>query len=289
MAHLRRHPESPYWYLRRRDLDTGRWTEQTTGLRADDAMQTRKAQRMAQAASKEEKQIGNHSPRNPAFRVWVPEFIQSHGSRKAAGTWKRMQIMWSAVKAFLASEGIMYPREVRYEHAQDYLRWRIATRVHERSVCRNTALAEMKFFSQILNESRRRDYIQSNPFTHLGFPREAPKVKPELSDEEIKTLLNAARTEPAWIGRAIRIATYTGCRFSECAIESSRIDIKNRTITIIDAKRDQADPRKLFTIPMPDELVPTFVEMQRNKETVTCRLSGDKNGRINKFFRKCGV
>jgi hypothetical protein len=287
MASIRRHARSPYWYLRKREPDGGKWTEQTTGLRADDPADTRKAQRLADAASIKEK--ATRGTDNPAFVVWVPAFIAAHGARKAAGTARRMVIVWQALRQFLASEGIIYPRQIRYAHGEKYIVWRKKTPLHGRAVGHNTALLEIKFLSQLLNEAVRREYVETNQLVHLGIARAPQKIKPELTDDQIRTLLERSRSEPKWLERCIWIATYTGCRFSECAIESSHVDIIHGTITLTDAKRQQTDPRKLFTVPLPIELLHIFAEMHRNVETVTCRLSQDKNGRINYFFRQCGV
>ena len=48
MASLRKYKRSPYWYLRYRDLETGRWCEEATKLRYDDPKETRDARRLAE-------------------------------------------------------------------------------------------------------------------------------------------------------------------------------------------------------------------------------------------------
>ena len=48
MASLRKYKRSPYWYLRYRDLETGRWCEEATKMRHDDPKETRDARRLAE-------------------------------------------------------------------------------------------------------------------------------------------------------------------------------------------------------------------------------------------------
>jgi len=201
-----------------------------------------------------------------------------------------MQISWQAVKLFLQGRGLVYPRQVKFEHAGEYLRWRQATILYRnRKVGHNTALRELKFFAHILSEAVKRGCCEANIFARLGIARQAAKEKRELNDEELQTLLAESRKQPKWLERCIWISTYTGCRFSECAIKREHVNLRNRTLTLVDAKRGDTDRRKYFTVPMDAPLRPLFEEMERNGESVTCRLTREKNARANYFFRQCGI
>ena len=57
MASLRKYKRSPYWYLRYRDFETGRWSEEATKLRHDDPKETRDARRLAEKYSVKEAQV----------------------------------------------------------------------------------------------------------------------------------------------------------------------------------------------------------------------------------------
>ena len=288
MASIRQHERSPFWYLRKRDLDTGGWVEKSTGLHIDSTADTRKAQRLAEKASVQERQITGLD--NTAFAHWVPQWIADHSAQRAANTGRSMQISWQAVRLFLQGRGIVHPRQVKYRHAAEYMRWRQQTILYRnRKVGHNTALRELKFFAHLLNEAVRREHCETNLLARLGIGREAAKEKPELTDSELRTLLTESRKEPKWLERSIWISAHTGCRFSECEIARENIDLRKKTITIIDAKRPDSDPRKRFTVPMAKELYPLFKEMLDNGESVTCRLTREKNARANYFFRRCGI
>lgn len=284
MAYLRPHKRSPFWYLKRRSLDTGHWGEKSTGLRIDSARDTRKAQRAADKASIEEKRVGSPGT-SPAFLAWVPPYMENHWTREG-GSRRRYQIAWQAVRRFLAEHDIAYPRQVRYEHAEAYLSWRRATAVHNKSVGRNTAILELNFLSQLLNEAKRRDFCESNPMIQLGLEREPAKEKRELTFSEITKLRKALKREPQWMRNVFEIALYTGCRFSEASIPVSEIDFRARTIRLRDSKRKDTDRRKFFTVPMAPGLRPLLLRIKQTGAATTCELSRDKNGRINYLFKK---
>ena len=284
MAYIRRHKRSPYWYLKKRNLDTGRWEEESTGLRTDCASDTRKAQRAAEKASVKEKQVGAPGT-SPAFRAWVPGYMATHW-RKESGSNVRYRAAWSAVRQFLDVHDITYPRQIRYEHAKRYIEWRKQTPVNGKSVGHNTALLELKFLTQLMNEAIRREFAESNPLENARIARVAPKEKREFTKQEVAKLRKAFTKQPEWMGTAFEISLWTGCRFGEAAIPFSQIDLKTNTILMRDSKRDENDPKKFFPVWIRPELRPMLRRLKKSGATVTCELSQDKNGRINKVIRR---
>ena len=283
MAYLRKLNRSPFWQLRKRDLDTGKWVEHSTGLRHDNPSDTRKAQRAAEKATAAERQLGT-TANNPAFNAWVPGYIATHWQRPESK--RRYATAWQTVKRFLTEQSVTYPRQIRYAHGDAFLRWRLASPVHGRAVGHNTALLEIKFLSQLVNEAIRREFCESNPIARLGVARKAAKVKPELTDEQIKLLRSKLSSEPEWMRVAFEISLYTGCRFSECEIPMENVNLETGSIRIRDSKRGDTDPRKYFTVPLHPSLRPTLEKLVASGADVTCSLSRDKNGRINYFIRE---
>ncbi len=283
MATIRQIPRSPFWQLRYRDTDTGQWREKSTGL-----TDARAAQRMADRATAVEKRLFAERIDRADFRAWVPGYLDSHWP-KGSQSRRRYTTAWQAIKPFLATQGIVYPRQLKYQHGQAYIEWRQAHPVHGRAVSRNTALLEVKFLAQLVNEAIRREFCESNPLSRLGVARTAPKLKPELTDAQITTLRTALAKQPEWMRIAFEISLYTGCRFSECEIPIANIDFAAGTIRLRDAKRNENDPRKYFTVPIHERLRPLLQSLQVQGRIVTVNLSRDFNGRINKFFRSAGV
>ena len=261
--------------------------EESTGLRADDPAATRKAQRLADKATIDERRVGGPNI-SPAFVSWVPGYIASHWP-KGSDSKRRYTTAWQALRMFLAAEGIIYPRQIKYAHGGAYIRWRLANPVHGRAVVHNTALLEVKFLSQLMNEAIRREFAESNPIARLGIARASQKEKPELTDADLSVIRKELRNQPEWMRTAFEIALYTGCRFSECSIPIENIDLAGGSIQLRDAKRKEGDPRKYFTVPVHPSLKPTLAALIEKGATETCRLSQDKNGRINKVFKKAGV
>lgn len=285
MAHIRRHQRSPFWYLRTRDFESGNWTEKSTGLRADSPEETRAAKRLAEKASAEEQSL--YPSTGSAFAQWVPSYLASHWSNRSGDSPRRYALAWGAIKIFLGEKKIMYPRQVRYRHGREYLEWRGRINVYGRKAGHNSALLELKFLSQLLNEAIRLGHTETNPLAMLGIGRVAQKVKPELTDEQIALLREKLRDQPEWMRVCFEIGLYTGCRFNECSFPIADVDFQNKTIRLKDSKRSELDARKYFTVPANEKLL-VLLRSLADRE-FTCRLSRDKNGRINSFFRACGV
>jgi hypothetical protein len=97
MASLRKYKRSLCWYLRYRDLETGRWCEEATKFRYDDPKETRGARRLAEKYSVKEGQV---TPDNSGeFRAWVSDYIASH--YQPASTHKRVTAAWETISEWL--------------------------------------------------------------------------------------------------------------------------------------------------------------------------------------------
>ena len=287
MAFIRKRDNSPFWRLKYRDLDTGMWREESTGLRTDLEDDTRKAQRMADEKSLKEKRIGTPGAAS-LFSNWVPDWIDRHYVNKPS-TRRRVLITWAMLRKFLAEREAFHPRRVKYAHAQDYMAWRRVQKVRGRMAKHNTALLELKFLSQIMNEAVRREHCEANPLARTGITKAAQKEKPELTDAQIATIRKEAKTKPRWFGDVVEISLYSGCRFSECEIPMTRVDFDGDTITMRDAKRNENDPRKLFEIPIHPSLRPTLERLRDEGATITCELNREKNNRFNAWLREIGI
>ena len=275
MASLRKYKRSPYWYLRYRDLETGRWCEEATKLRHDDPKETRDARRLAEKYSVKEAQV---APDNSGeFRAWVSDYIASHYER--ASTHKRMTAAWETISEWLNLRNLQHPRQVRYEHAQDFMHWRKATAMH------NTARLELKFFSFILNEAIRREYCERNALAQAKVERQAPPEKPELSDGMIIKSRKAFANEAPWMGIVFEIMAHIGCRFAESSIPTDRVDFEKMILWVEDSKRKPDDPKKLFPVPMTEQLKKILLPLRTRDRTVP-RLTGEMNQRFNAVLKR---
>ena len=176
------------------------------------------------------------------FRAWVWGYNRSH--YQSASTLKRITAAWETISEWLNLRKLRHPRQIRYEHAQDFMHWRKTTAMH------NTARLELKFFSFILNEAIRREYCDRNPLAQAKIERQAPPEKPELSDGMMIKARQALANEATWMGIVFEIMAHIGCRFAEASIPTERIDFEKMILWIEDSKRKPDDPRKLFAVPM---------------------------------------
>jgi len=286
MAYLITRPRSPFWFLRSRCQKTGAWQTLSLKLRRDCPKETQEAQR---ARARAEKQEGNVAHISGNFSVWVPTFIAQNYVNQH--TRSRMSHVWTAICMFMRIQKIVHPRQVRYEHAQDYMRWRV-----KGGAAHNTARLEVKAWASILNEAMRRDLCEKNVLALARIPKgnrliarslehgEFKKARALFAESEAKS---SNRAQAVWMSVVLEICGHIGCRFSEASIPMERVDFANREITVEDSKRKPNDPRKLYVTPIPDELMPTLEKLRDSGATRTCEvLTREMNHRFNKALKK---
>lgn len=281
MAHLIRSDKSRFWILRSRDLDTGRWREQSTRCDAEDSKATRRAQRMAEDATRLEAQVGPTS--KGEFSAWVPDFLERHFTN--VRSLKRYRLAWARISEWQRLRRVRHPAAVRFEHVQDFLDWRRAD-----GASQNTARLELKFFSFVMQEALRREWADKNPLALAKVPRKASKVKKEINDDEFKVarLAFTAREGAPWMLTAFEICANLGCRFSESEFGKDAVDFDKGMVTIVDSKRDDTDPRKSFCVPLPATLAAHLkgVFEKRDRTTPPLGLSGEHNRQFNKTLKE---
>lgn len=275
MAYLCKHKRSPFWYIRFRDLDTGAWREQGTKLLIEDAKHSRDARRLAEKYSIKEAQVAPEH--GGEFRAWVKDYLRSHYKRES--TLLRMQAAWDSISEWMQIRNLRHPRQIRYEHAQDYLSWRKGTARH------NTVRLELKFFSFVLNEAIRREYCERNVLAQVKIQREAPPEKPELLDDLMIAAREAFGSQTWWMRIVFEIQAHIGCRFAETSIPLKRIDFEQNLIWVEDSKRKSDDPKKLFPVPMTEQLKQILLPLKGQERTVP-PLTGEMNHRFNRVMKR---
>lgn len=284
MAFLIKAEKTKYWILRYRDLASGRWREKSTKCRVDDRLETRAAQRMEAEASRQEAQVRPDA--SGEFSSWVRAYLRGHYANPKS--LKRYEAAWLRIVEFSHKEKIRHPSEVRYEHANAYLQWR-----KSRDACKhNTARLEVKFWSFLLQEAMRREYCQKNPLSLATIPRELSASKKELTPEDFAKARSAfaARTTAPWMLTAFEICAHTGCRFNEAEFGPEDVDFEAKILWLTDSKRAANDPRKKFSVPLPDPLAEHLKHVFEKRNRTTVKLVPDQNTRFNKVLKAaCGA
>jgi site-specific recombinase XerD len=276
MAFLRQTPKSSFWILKYRDLDTGRWREESTRCRIDDPKETRKAQRMAEVASRREAQL---APRHQGdFIEWAPPYLTAHFSN--AHSKKRYELAWSRCVEWMRLGNLRHPADIRYEHASQFMDWR-----KDQGASHNTARLELKLFSFVMQEALRRELCTKNPLALAKIPRTAPKPKKELSTKDFSAARAAFADRADWMLTVFEICAHLGCRFSEAEFGREDVDFKEKVIWLIDSKRKDGDPRKRYAVPMPAGLAAHLQQVFKKSDRTSGPLTGDQNRVFNSILK----
>lgn len=282
MASLYRRPNSPFWWVKWRDPDTGKIRRESTRFRVGLGTDRRAAVKHRDQLSLRETKLSGSS-RKENFENWLPTFIavkyKGRSLEKAATVWRTMA-------AFLKPKQIFHPAAFRRETAIEFVEWRKSSG----GVRTNTALMELAYFSSCMSEAVRRGYISFNPCFRLGIKKESVRVKPEITDAEIRQiregiaaitsnepLLAALRDlyrrtdDPSNFGAfdihgffhaSFEIAIHQGCRLSETYIDLfADVDLEQQLITF-HSKGD-----KFYTVPLNPGLIPIIQELRKKRRT----------------------
>ena len=281
MASLRKLARSPYWYIRYRDVETAVWKDECLKLRHDDAKETRSARREMIKRSSDEGLVG--PVHGEEFSAWVPAYISSHYTNARSS--KRYTHVWERLDEWLRENRIRHPRELKYQHAGEYLAHREAE-----GAAHNTARMEVKFLSFVMSEAIRREFADRNTIALKRIEIAAPREKKELSDDDIAGARAAFAKEAPWMGRVFEILIHLGCRFAEASIPWESVDFEAGTIQIADSKRKVGDPKKLFLAPLGDQLAAYLKPLAKPGERTVPPLSGEMNFRFNyRMKAACGA
>lgn len=279
MASLFIIPQSPFWYLSYKDKNG--WVKKSTGLRVDDPNETMQAKRLR--ADAESKEYGGRIG-NAGGWDWVEPWLRTTGY--AARTLERYLTAWGWVSLWLA-RARLGPADVRYEHAAEYLQWRVGRKKKTgKTAGRNTAIQEVKFLSMVMSEAVPRRLIQANPLVKLKLKPDTKKKKPALSDEEVDKCLVALEGEDEWMRVAFQIALATGCRLRETRIPLDAINL-DLPVPEMTFPAPKGGEDKAFTIPVPTSLIPLFKKMRTKKRkwTITAFPFQPSRGRQRRWGR----
>jgi integrase len=258
MASLYRRARSPFWQLRTRI--EGVWRCENTGLRHDNAADTKKAKILVAERSYLETQ--SKPLKLSDGWMWVPKWLRATATGK---TLECYELRWRHLTRFLALRKIGHPQALRHEHGQDYLEWRMehARPRSGKPISRNTAIAEIKLLKTIMSQAVAREMADKNTLDGLKLRKEDPAEKPEITIEEQRRIEAALVNEPLWMQRSWAIAMATGCRLRETRLAPRQI---NMAMGTIDFSSPKGGRKKAYAIPMPAVIKPLCAEIVRSKK-----------------------
>lgn len=287
MASLKKKKRSPFWWLQYRNLDTGLWREDNTKLRWDCPEDTRKARKLETQKKLEEGKF--KSKVGGDFFTWVPTYIERHYENER--TRKRAIIYWGHIATWLQENKLRHPRHIKYRHAAEYIEWRLEQGNTGKKIGHNTARGELKFFSSVITEAQRMEFVDTNPLSLARIPKEAPAEKREITTAEIKKIQRALKNKPSWMSVVFQIQINIGCRFSEARIPKARVNLSTKpaTLWVEDSKRKPTDPKKLYEVPIKEGFV-TYMKSLKWVDGYTVPPLTFGNQAFNNFLKEtCGV
>jgi integrase len=176
------------------------------------------------------------------------------------------------------------PAAITYRRGIEYLDWRTGFKKKSgKRVGRNTAIMELKLLAMIMGEAVRLGHCEANPLVSLKLRRDPPEKKPELSDEEIRQIRTALKSEPEWMQTAFEISLHTGCRLRETRLPMNCIGFAENKITFPSPKGGE---HRAFSIPMPSALRSLFEGLRRSKKKFALDFPFQPSRRWQQFFVK---
>jgi hypothetical protein len=280
MASLYKRSNSPFWWVKYRDPNTGEIFRESTGFRIGLGSERRKAlQRRDTLAANETKFVSSN--KQERFELWVPAFLDIHYQDlsliRVKGTWEKF-------REFLRGCKISHAAQFRREHALAYLQWRITTTDTFRGVSINTAHTELAYISKIFSEAVARGHITSNPCSKLQIRRKTPRPKAEITDREIanirseiQNLKHNTKAQIAFLKLrkiqwnvkeflrvSFEIGLHQGCRLSETHLDVFRqVNLESGEISF-HAKGD-----KFYTTALNPGLIPLIQEIRASGRTMS--------------------
>lgn len=128
---------------------------------------------------------------------------------------------------YLNEVGAPLPAAVTRDIVLGYFPWR-----KDRGGERNTALGELKFFSQVMDEAVRRGYAPRNPALKLGMKRAEVEHKTPWTLKQVQIAVDAAkkRDKFGWLHVSILMGFYQAVRCGQCRVPLDCIDLDRQLI-----------------------------------------------------------
>jgi hypothetical protein len=276
-ASVYKRPNRPNWFVVYYCTTQLKRVHEATPFRVDEPTGYKRALAFAAAKSVAAIAFRGHAKRE-VWNAWVPRFIHERYTVSPL-TLKRVANAWAWLDVYLTDKKVHVPAAVTYQHAVDYIPWRLT---HQRPCgkrySRNTAITELKFFGQIMQEAVRRDYAARNPCERLRLRRDPAREKPELTNAEIALIrAECARREghlpiaEQWMTTSFEIALHTWCRLSSTAVPLPLVDFDRNEITLRTKGRKLGEPSYL-TVPIHPDLLPRLHALRAAGAAHTCTL-----------------
>jgi integrase len=281
MASLKIRESSPFYYIQFKALD-GKWKTKRTKYRRGIPKDDKDAQAHCQFQTASELSARASEP-SEKWESWVPAYFENRVSNLV--TRKGYEQSWAWLRLYLHESAVWAPAQLTYPLAINYVPWRLARGGFGRPIKTSTARRDLKVLRLLMTHAVRSGWSSHNHCLRMGIRCEAPKEKPEFTDDQIKLIYSKlSEKEKDWRFVAFRVALETGCRLGETQIDFQNIDFVGKTIMFTKTKNG-----KPFTTILPDSLIPMLerIAVSGAKKVVT--LPPNASSRFSSFFKKISL
>jgi integrase len=220
------------------------------------------------------------------FDEWAINWIQQRWGNKEGRTIKLYRRYFLRWQQYLDELGITVPSAITSEVVLDYLPWRKA---HHGE--RNTAIYEIKFFAQLLDEAKKRGYARENAARDLHLKLSAVEHKRVWTDEQVRIAIEAAGKADrfGWLHVALLMGKYQAVRFGQCQVPLDCIDLNSQ---VINYPAEIMKGGKPHTQPIDPEFTPVLKEIVAHrrglKKTTLADLPLLRGVEMRKFLDSLG-
>ncbi|MBV8898871.1 MAG: site-specific integrase [Verrucomicrobia bacterium] len=205
-----------------------------------------------------------------AWDQWVDAWIKLRFGDSPANTFDRYRRSWVKLEKWLSDIQVTRPAQLTYQLCQGYVGWRA-----QHGGKKNTAIGELKFLGQIMDEAIKRGYCATNPARKMGLRKTAPPDKAEWQENEIKLVMETLEREMfgSWLHVTFLMGLYQAARLRQCAVPLDRIDFERGVITY---PADVVKGGKAFAQPivpqLRERLLSIVNERRRRGERFLCTI-----------------
>jgi integrase len=258
------------WWIRYKQ--GGKWKGKATKYKIDNIGDTKAAEKLCAAQTKKE-MVDATDKQSPAWDDWVVQWIERKWGHQKNSTpdryhrsWRRGLRPWLYDSKYHGGHAIETPARLTYEKCQGYLGWRL-----EHNGKRNTAISELKFLGQIVDEAIKRSYCDKNPARRLGLRKDPQKHKDPWPDETVKLVYETLDKEMfgTWMHVTFLLGLFQAARLRQCAVPLEAINLNRKTIHYPGSIMKGGE-EKAFTQPIDPRLYETL------KQIVVLRKSEKK-------------
>jgi hypothetical protein len=226
MASIYKRKDSPFFWIRFKD-SAGAWKSANTGYRKDNLGDRSQVKKLVRMKSLEE--MANKPARNASqgWEEWVGKWMRATWGDTSSTAKRYGRYFWSWLEYFREIE-VPQPSTLRQEHVLNYLDWR-----KKRGGGRNTAIYEIKWLAQCMDEAVNRGYASTNPARKLRITKAVQAEKVPWSGLEVETVGNALRERDkfGWMHVTFLMGLHQAIRLRQAQIPLSCIDFDRRIIS----------------------------------------------------------